>query len=381
MRLFNYLASAFTDPDRKRSAGGDSLFTLDGVRGLAVLIVIASHTNVFGMAGLGSLGVLLFFMLSGFVLTLPFVDRPEHIFSWRTLWHFYANRALRVVPVYLVAVIYIAWLLGEGWSWVFANISFVSGWTHLWSVAEEVRFYLLFPPVVAVLALLPNVRVRILALLAMIWLAWRLQYHHKIDMMTGVSVRFFFWFFLAGMLACFLYRIFLTPVANSPTVQRALGAAAIFVVVCIFTSSNGAVSVLWSWLAPELVARYSGFNGWHQPALWCVLLGVLLLSVSTSRDTLVARWMRSWFMRQIGLLSYSLYLFHVPVMIVLRTYKLETGWLFAATFAIGYLIAMMTYLTIEKPFLMLKPGAASGQEKFSDNVPPMRNRGNIREVA
>ena len=67
MNLKTYLLDPFTDINQKRSNHGDSLHTLDGLRGIAVIIVLMSHTAAFGMYGQGSLGVLLFFFLSGFV--------------------------------------------------------------------------------------------------------------------------------------------------------------------------------------------------------------------------------------------------------------------------------------------------------------------------
>ena len=60
-QITNYVLSPFSDVYSKRSSTGKSIVVLDGIRGLAVLIVLASHTNSFGMHGQGSLGVLLFF--------------------------------------------------------------------------------------------------------------------------------------------------------------------------------------------------------------------------------------------------------------------------------------------------------------------------------
>jgi peptidoglycan/LPS O-acetylase OafA/YrhL len=350
--MLEYLASPWTDPNRKRSADGASLFALDGVRGLAVLMVIASHTAAFGMAGQGSIGVLLFFMLSGFVLSLPFVDQPARILSVAAVRSFYVNRALRIVPVFVVAVLYLSWVLEKDWSWVQDNVTFAKGWTHLWSVAEEARFYLLFPFVVAALAALPNRASRIVALAAMIWAAWRLQYHHKIDMMVGVLVDFYFWYFLAGVLACFLYRPFST-IHIRFNMQRVGGAAAVLIAAFLFTSSDEAITYIWRPLMPWLPEGFT-MNGWHLPALWCALLSTLLLCVTLFPASLIARWMRSWPMRHVGLLSYSLYLFHVPVIMALEPWGLQGVRLFAATFAASYAIAIVTYLAIEKPALMLK---------------------------
>lgn len=60
-KIIKYLASPYTDVNLKISTHGANLPILDGVRGLAVLIVLASHTSAFCMYGQGSLGVLLFF--------------------------------------------------------------------------------------------------------------------------------------------------------------------------------------------------------------------------------------------------------------------------------------------------------------------------------
>ncbi len=103
IRLLDFLKAPLIDADRKRSTYGDRLFVLDGIRGVAVLIVIASHTSAFGMRGHGSLGVLLFFFLSGFVLTLPYADEPRRLLSGTELYRFTASRVLRIVPIYLVA--------------------------------------------------------------------------------------------------------------------------------------------------------------------------------------------------------------------------------------------------------------------------------------
>jgi peptidoglycan/LPS O-acetylase OafA/YrhL len=350
--VLNYLASPWIDPNRKRSAKGDSLYPLDGIRGLAVVIVMASHANAVGMGGQGSLGVLLFFTLSGFVLMLPFAEHPERIFQWSTVWRFFANRALRILPIFAVAVLYIRWLIGENWEWATTNLTFAGGWTHLWSVAEEVRFYLLFPFVVALLALLPSRLPRIAALVAMILIAWRFQHFVLIDMMTGTLVEFDFWFFLAGALACLLYDPLRKLSGSSASII--FGFASLVIVACMFASSDAALAKLWRPLFPHLPNNLA-LNGWILPEPWCGLFIVLLVGVTAFPGTLINRLMQSWPMRHLGLLSYSLYLFHVPVMMSLERYELRTESLFLVTFAITYVVACVTYLAIEKPFLMLKP--------------------------
>src|SRR3546814_3743839 len=96
-----------------------------------MLVVVASHTNAFGMAGQGSIGVLLFFVLSGYVLTMPFVDRPERVLSLAAVRRFAINRVLRIVPIFVAAVLYLRWLTDKDWTWVTQHLVFAGGWNHL----------------------------------------------------------------------------------------------------------------------------------------------------------------------------------------------------------------------------------------------------------
>src|SRR4051794_20690258 len=105
MSFLAYLATPWTDISRKRSSSGDNVPALDGVRGLAVLIVVMSHCNFAGMIGQGNIGVLLFFVLSGFVLTLPLIEHPDAIYRPDFLLRFALNRTLRIYPAFLVAVL------------------------------------------------------------------------------------------------------------------------------------------------------------------------------------------------------------------------------------------------------------------------------------
>lgn len=349
MGIASYLASPWTEPNRKQSAEGDSLFALDGIRGLAAVVVIASHAAAFGMGGQGArLGVLLFFCLSGFVLALPFVAHPERIFSPSVVVRFFANRALRIIPIFVVAVIFIRWLIDKNWAWAATNLTFAGGWTHLWSVAEEARFYVLFPLVIALLARLPWLIARILALVVLIAVAHHFQNAIMIDMMIHAVAPFYFWFFLAGMLACFLYR----PVSAMRHGKFPLGVAAVIILLSIFLTSDGAVSGIWQPMFPSLPDDAAL---WISPEMWCAAFVVLLVSVTAFRGSFAGRFLQSYPMRQLGLMSYSLYLFHVPVLILLESYRLSGVSKFFAALAITYVVAVVSYLVVEKPFLMLKP--------------------------
>ena len=141
---------------------------LDGLRAVAVMGVVVCHTldpQRHGWSQNGAFGVQLFFVLSGFLITGILLDARRDAaaadVSRRTvLGSFYARRGLRIVPAYYVTLA-VATFLGVqgmrqhlGW-----NIAYLSNWrvasdgefgaaTHIWSLAVEEQFYLVWPLVV-----------------------------------------------------------------------------------------------------------------------------------------------------------------------------------------------------------------------------------------
>lgn len=149
---------------------------LDGVRGLAVLAVMLLHFTVFRPVGAletglervlstGWIGVDLFFVLSGFLITGILVDTRDDPHHFR---NFYARRTLRIFPLYyaflLLLFVVLPALHGDYaaehaandrriWLWTYlGNVLMAQGWdampshtTHLWSLAVEEQFYLGWP--------------------------------------------------------------------------------------------------------------------------------------------------------------------------------------------------------------------------------------------
>jgi peptidoglycan/LPS O-acetylase OafA/YrhL len=165
--------------DQRDSKTGNSvgkhLPALDGVRGLAVLIVVAYHTGggaqssnpiarVIGQSlKAGWSGVTLFFVLSGFLITGILWDSKGAMHWWR---NFYVRRVLRISPLYCASLLLILLLSGlftsptGGWRglWIYAlylqNIPWIADTglglrplplTHFWSLAVEEQFYLAWP--------------------------------------------------------------------------------------------------------------------------------------------------------------------------------------------------------------------------------------------
>jgi peptidoglycan/LPS O-acetylase OafA/YrhL len=166
------------EPTPLRNARGEHFTALDGFRGMAVLIVMFTHFVEIGhvldkqtpwhnLLLSGFVGVDMFFVLSGFLITGILLDAPKT--GGRFFKTFYARRTLRIFPLYY-GILLIAFLFfrkdgGDSpwWYLLFAsNIGDASQgtWlaatdtvvlTHLWSLAIEEQFYLIWPLLVYLL--------------------------------------------------------------------------------------------------------------------------------------------------------------------------------------------------------------------------------------
>lgn len=142
---------------------------LDGLRGVAILMVFAFHNKAIGGRSLeaGFLGVDVFFVLSGFLITSLLLRENERR-GTIDLRAFYFRRALRLLPALVLALL-LAWLvishISPPGSWmdfpksVVAVVGYAGNWFqhrlgllgHTWSLALEEQFYLLWPPLLVVL--------------------------------------------------------------------------------------------------------------------------------------------------------------------------------------------------------------------------------------
>jgi peptidoglycan/LPS O-acetylase OafA/YrhL len=177
--------STRSEPLRLPVGAGEQLPELEGLRGLAILLVMLHHFTIYGgmqpavgvdrvyyqLARAGWCGVDLFFVLSGFLITGILLDAKGGTSYFR---NFYLRRALRIFPLYYGVLIAIFWVLpnvmlppptlreevaAQGWYWTYLlNVRTAqTGWPHLlglghfWSLAVEEQFYLLWPAVVFLL--------------------------------------------------------------------------------------------------------------------------------------------------------------------------------------------------------------------------------------
>jgi peptidoglycan/LPS O-acetylase OafA/YrhL len=168
--------------DRKPAAGAERrhIPALDGLRGVAVLAVLLSHFYPedrlpLSLLHFGRFGVVLFFALSGYLITGILLELRDRIAAGRTSWgrafkSFYGRRALRILPAYLLALAicclvgyapvrsqliwFLTYTVNFGQALGVADFGFAD---HFWSLAVEEQFYLVWP---ALMLAVPRHRLR-----------------------------------------------------------------------------------------------------------------------------------------------------------------------------------------------------------------------------
>ncbi|TAK39179.1 MAG: acyltransferase [Lysobacteraceae bacterium] len=350
------LAHLFLGRPRTRQQHYDAL---DGLRGLAVLIVIASHLSLLGfglvpglpVGGIGKSGVYLFFVLSAFLLTRLLLERTPARFADGRLWVGYAmRRVLRIWPLYLV-VLALAWAItraGAPW-WhyqldgaaVLRHLALREGYSVLWSIPVEFKFYLWLPLMALALAWmaarrwpLPAQALVWLAALALATWAWPPSQTGINDVRLGPYLPLFL---AGGAAAAIDLRIGHGGASRGWGIAGLLACAAFVLTL------------------PETWAALSGTPVDHKLThTWFVFFGVtwatLLLAVLHG-----PRWLRAPFawapMRLLGVVSFSAYLWHMPVLYGMAAmgagdWPLAGWWVFAATL----LLSMASFLLVERPW-------------------------------
>jgi peptidoglycan/LPS O-acetylase OafA/YrhL len=305
---------------------------LDGVRGLAIGLVLLVHfigntrpdtsleSVIVKLANLGTYGVALFFVLSGFLITGILIDAKGQPHYFR---NFYARRTLRIFPLYYgVLVLLAVWPASlspvgleltrerQGWLWGYvANflIAKEGSWealpyfNHFWSLAIEEHFYFLWPLLVARSSrrglLTWAVALSVFALLLRGALA--AAGANPLVAYTITPAR------LDGLCFGGLLAIWLRSPGGLAQMRRLAPKVSAAVLVYLVVGHLLTHSV---W--PEGHAVY--FEGRESGIV--VLFGVLLVSVlAARRGSLLTRFFTSAPMVTMGKYSYGLYVFHVPL--------------------------------------------------------------------
>jgi peptidoglycan/LPS O-acetylase OafA/YrhL len=354
---------------------------LDGVRALAVLAVVAYHLGTTGdphaLPG-GYLGVDIFFVLSGYLITSLLI-----VEGWQTgrisIRKFYERRARRLLPalgalLLTVAVLGTFWLTDQAaklrgefvaaltyltnWWLVVEKSSYFGGGarpsplTHLWSLAVEEQFYVVWPLAMILLARFRVARRVVLALLAL-----------------GIVA--------SSVTGALLYDPYGDPSrvyygTDTRALAPLMGAALAFAVRPWWHRFSVRPAVRWSldatgWGALAGLGALAILLHDNNPLLYrggfpvIALLAAALVGVAGHPATLLGRWLGRQPLRWLGERSYALYLWHWPVCVLTRpgVDVPVTGWANAvARVLLSVGLAELSYRFVETPFRRARPFVA-----------------------
>jgi peptidoglycan/LPS O-acetylase OafA/YrhL len=361
---------------------------LDGLRGIAILLVIGIHFGVAagftrwpGRVGLaltrifyvGWTGVDLFFVLSGFLITsilLATRSEPDYFRN------FYARRALRIFPLHYVTLVLALIVLprvlpapaheflgqardGQWWLWTYTlNIANVFGWlvnagvlAQFWTLAIEEQYYLVWPAVVkrassrALLAIGVFMVVGAFVL-RLLWVSqggpggWQGAYRFTFTRIDALAV---------GGLIALAVRL---P-AWRGRLERMAPAG--------FGIGLAAVAATFLWLPRFYPSDWRVVTFGH--SLLALTFGwLVVLAVRTPSHPVLGNGL----LRLLGRYSYGIYVWHWPLQNVMLSHYvpvLGPGKFFVTGLLGSFALAWVSYHAIELPFLHLKRFVAYGHER------------------
>jgi peptidoglycan/LPS O-acetylase OafA/YrhL len=353
---------------------------LDGARAIAALSVLLFHSVQYGEldSAIGTRigshlngGVAIFFLISGFLLYRPFVVAREGLAPAIPAGKYLGRRLLRIVPAFWVALLLLeVWpglpgvFDGDGWYEfgflkIYSESAAGQGLVVSWSLCTELSFYLLLPVYAWLLSRVWRGRPRrqrqlditLLVTLAVASIGAHTLLAHTSHPTLTYSLPGTFYLFAAGMALAVL------SVANDrghalagviTCAQRRPWLFILAAIVVLLTISFGTARETSGAVSPE----YG-------------VVGLLLLFPLVFADrpgTRFARTFGNGVLPWLGLVSYGLYLWHVPVIEQVSQLVASDGSTlrFLAQIVVSIIIATAlaaaSYYVVERPFLKLKPG-------------------------
>ncbi|SFF61388.1 acyltransferase family protein [Blastococcus tunisiensis] len=390
-----------TRPSASRSpapgkAGQGYVPALDGLRGIAVLLVLGLHIGLAVLPG-GQVGVFLFFSLSGFLITLLLLD-GSHGNVWEILRRFYVRRALRLLPAWFVVVascvvVALMWpsmdrapatleglpmVLVHLGNWVRAleGSGSLGMLDHTWSLAVEEQFYLVWP-IVLLLVLRATGRI------------WAAAAVAGLGCISAVAARFA----VDGDGEAALTRIY-----NGTDTQadHLLLGCVLAVVVVLLRERDGLdrLRTVLTWLAVPaalflaavvLVFPFAGAGTPYRVALTGVAVAsaVVVGAAYLSGQGRIARVLTAPWLRWVGVRSYGLYLWHYPVILVVTAADVVPFTLPKQVLEVALSVAMAaaSYRWIEAPFLRRREPLGGGSGAGPSGAPPPPVAARRRHIA
>ena len=317
---------------------------LDGVRAYCVLLVMYNHVrNTANVATLieGHLGVDLFFIISGFLIT-TLLRRERHFSGRIDLRAFYWRRFFRIIPVYsavLLLYVGVCQLPSQATKWTQLKaglpyfMTFMNEYvkepnhgnvfTHTWSLGVEEKFYLVWPMLFFLGAKSPRTRMAIVAALL-------LGTGSLTVLRPGDLAQSYFGLMMGALMAVVLSGRY------APRIFLFLSKVPAFVAVVIFMCGFLAATA-----TPKLMIVFSAASAFF-------------LSFLLARETWISKFHELPLMVWFGKRSYSMYLVHILCLNVIETrVAVDSFWKLLAvlfgSYILSALVANFLYRTVEEP--------------------------------
>lgn len=343
---------------------------LDGIRAIAVIMVLAYHLKL-ALFKSGFLGVTVFFVLSGYLITGILISEVEEE-GTIDLKNFWLRRIRRLVPavmsmavviIFVSAVVnkiiftkgckdFLASVLGfNNWWQIFNKVSYFeaagvpSPFTHCWSLAIETQFYLIYPLILLGIYKLVKSRgegrakrgllfagvTLLLALISVILMIVLFDPQQDASRVYyGTDTRAFSLLF--GALLAILWEYRMVPRRLSASVNMVLGSVSFAVLLVMTIAINGSS------------------NFWYRGGQFVgTILTVLVIYTVSGRKTWLIRFLSNPVLKWIGDRSYSIYLWHYPIILLISKGIKASWWITLIEIVLSVVLAELSYRFIETP--------------------------------
>ncbi|RHF77140.1 acyltransferase [Dorea formicigenerans] len=343
---------------------------LDGIRAIAVIMVLAYHLKL-ALFKSGFLGVTVFFVLSGYLITGILISEVEEE-GTIDLKNFWLRRIRRLVPavmsmavviIFVSAVVnriiftkgckdFLASVLGfNNWWQIFNKVSYFeaagvpSPFTHCWSLAIETQFYLIYPLILLGIYKLVKSREEgrakrgllfagvtlMLALISVILMIVLFDPQQDASRVYyGTDTRAFSLLF--GALLAILWDYRMVPRRLSASVNMVLGSVSFAVLLVMTIAINGSS------------------NFWYRGGQFVgTILTVLVIYTVLGRKTWLSRFLSNPVLKWIGDRSYSIYLWHYPIILLISKGIKASWWITLIEIVLSVVLAELSYRFIETP--------------------------------
>jgi len=319
-----------------------------------VLFVVFSHLSneglnlhpVLNFSGAGKYGVFLFFVLSAFLLSCQFFQLPPDQLYDRNIWLRYAlRRILRIFPLYTLVLVGTALMSNFFhadffWKDVGTHLILQGGKGIFWTIPVEFKYYILLPAAVFLLHshTLLGVSISFIALTGIAW-----QFPASQSEMNGIALLPYLVIFLPGTLAALIHiRVQTIPIRNRQGME--------FIACISFAAILITVPQCWNTLTGDNIEP----SHFHRSYFFYGLLWSVFILTHLNGVGLFRRFFSLKPLRMIGRVSFSMYLLHLPVILLMKKYVLLPIPLkIIVILSAIFLISLLSYTTIERPFIRL----------------------------